>query len=758
MTSKQTEQVPSKSFLPANATRQQTASPSPNVFVDLQKRMGNQALLQLLSAGVIQPKLRVSQPGDPDEQEADHVADKIVASTHGLKIHRKCACESTGAPCQKCEDEETTIHRSGASTSLHASTLAIQRAPAGPDPAAAADKNSGTSSKPSPTPSKTHPLVVEDDAQSVAPHQMRKSAFIALLRADACAAADAVLASVGRTTKSCPYIAKWLPFFENQSSAHVERAMIKYSPATAGARSAHEAIHILVTRIQEAALTWAKTGRIPGIPVELAGQLPGPRPVADGKQQKTPGAASTSPSASTLSRKSADGGATPAHDAGSVRRQLGTGHSLDSRVQSQMSAAFGHDFSGVRVHTDSRATTLSSDLNARAFTIGTDVAFASGEYQPGTLVGDALIAHELAHVMQQREASTDSLQEKGDDNVGAWEEDADVSAVSAVASIWGGARRGFANIGRAAIPALKSGLRLQRCSQKVKRCPKGYSWRVQSATGMGSFGSLCHWKCMPGEPPGAGAYSDESAVRCPPDMNCDTGVRIEELDDSYTKTGYGATFTPLGEQPYTGCFPLDEEGRKIRDIPLRPTDFEMTDVAAPLADMATAAKNKARARTDPTTGKPLPDKEAPSTTSPTRAQTEVRGTLGADVEVGNLRVGEYRNTFDAGKNRNVAFADYDVAGQKGTLVAISGKAEREGTVSPPSAPQLPTLVVGHDRSFDSEKKILEQFTTQLGDNPGATGTINLFSERTVCASCSVAISEFRARYPHITLNVVSGGK
>jgi hypothetical protein len=63
--------------------------------------------------------------------------------------------------------------------------------------------------------------------------------------------------------------------------------------------------------------------------------------------------------------------------------------------------AFGADFSGVRVHTDATAQGLSDTLNAHAFTIGTDIAFAPGEYQPGTVVGDALIAHELAHVVQQ---------------------------------------------------------------------------------------------------------------------------------------------------------------------------------------------------------------------------------------------------------------------------------------------------------------------------------------------------------------------
>src|SRR5580693_7773280 len=96
-----------------NLSQSPTAPGSPFA---LAQTIGNQALLELLSAGIIQAKLRMSQPGDPDEQEADHVAGKIVACTHAPKIHRKCACESSGTPCAKCQDEETTIHRSAAST------------------------------------------------------------------------------------------------------------------------------------------------------------------------------------------------------------------------------------------------------------------------------------------------------------------------------------------------------------------------------------------------------------------------------------------------------------------------------------------------------------------------------------------------------------------------------------------------------------------------------------------------------------------
>jgi hypothetical protein len=411
------------------------------------------------------------------------------------------------------------------------------------------------------------------------------------------------------------------------------------------------------------------------------------------------------------------------------------------------------------VHDDASAFSLSAQLNARAFTVGNDVAFGAGEYKPGTLVGDALIAHELAHVVQQGAASQSSVpMMKGDADYSALEQDADVSAVGAVASLWVGAKGKLADVGRNATPRLRSGLRLQRCQEVKKLCPKGYSWRVQNTTGIGSLGCLCHWKCMPGEDPRVANTAPTQEYRCPPEIDCSTGVRYEELDSSYTKTGYGAAMTPLGEQAYCGCFPLDKEGKKVSDAPLKPTDFEMTDVLGPLADVAAAAKAKAKPRLDPTTGMPLPGKSAPATEHDVRPKVTVVGDLGVDVAVGNARAAEYRDKFNAGKRRNVAFADYDVAGKKGTFVGISGEAEREGTVPVPPSPELPTLVAGHTREFDSEKKILEKLISIIGDNPDATGTVSLFSEKDVCVGCDLAMAAFRAKYPKIDLRVVSGKK
>jgi hypothetical protein len=110
------------------------------------------------------------------------------------------------------------------------------------------------------------------------------------------------------------------------------------------------------------------------------------------------------------------------------------------------------------------AAKLSSDLQARAFTIGNDVAFASNEYRPGTLIGDALIAHELAHVVQQGGGKAPSdIQRKSQLNDGSLENDADMSAIRAVASVWSSGKLHLGKVGGNIAPSLRSGLQLQRC-------------------------------------------------------------------------------------------------------------------------------------------------------------------------------------------------------------------------------------------------------------------------------------------------------
>lgn len=79
---------------------------------------------------------------------------------------------------------------------------------------------------------------------------------------------------------------------------------------------------------------------------------------------------------------------------------LESGRPLDAGVRARTESLLGIDFSGVRVHTGPAAARLTGEVGARAVTVGDDVAFAPGQYAPGTSRGDALITHELAHVAQ----------------------------------------------------------------------------------------------------------------------------------------------------------------------------------------------------------------------------------------------------------------------------------------------------------------------------------------------------------------------
>jgi len=88
-----------------------------------------------------------------------------------------------------------------------------------------------------------------------------------------------------------------------------------------------------------------------------------------------------------------------------INSTRGSGASLDGGVAQRLTPSLG-DLSDVRVHTDSTAHHLNHAVSARAFATGTDVYFAQGEYKPNTTDGDKLIAHELAHVVQQRGAPT----------------------------------------------------------------------------------------------------------------------------------------------------------------------------------------------------------------------------------------------------------------------------------------------------------------------------------------------------------------
>lgn len=110
------------------------------------------------------------------------------------------------------------------------------------------------------------------------------------------------------------------------------------------------------------------------------------------------------------------------------------GQPLDAATRAFMEPRFGHDFSGVRVHTDSRAVQSAQAVNALAYTMGRDIVFGDGLYRPRTSEGNKLLAHELAHVVQQNSSKVDNVQTaKISEPSDALEQEADHAAQSVLA-------------------------------------------------------------------------------------------------------------------------------------------------------------------------------------------------------------------------------------------------------------------------------------------------------------------------------------
>lgn len=82
-----------------------------------------------------------------------------------------------------------------------------------------------------------------------------------------------------------------------------------------------------------------------------------------------------------------------------------SGRPLDPGTREFFESRLGHQFGGVRVHSDARAAESAQAVNALAYTVGQDIVFGPGRYAPATQTGRQLLAHELTHVVQQSGAA-----------------------------------------------------------------------------------------------------------------------------------------------------------------------------------------------------------------------------------------------------------------------------------------------------------------------------------------------------------------
>jgi hypothetical protein len=475
------------------------------------------------------------------EQEADEAAREVVAGRTapaaatagggGEGVQRKCGCGSAGS----CECGVQRLEMGGGLLGAASELLGRAR-----------DAVFGAG------------LLVEDGEVAGA-GQMQRSAFLGALRATVCRAADAELREVGRDTEGCPYIAHWLARLGGRSARDLERATLLY--ARPSVRTVDGLLAALAERTAEAVRAWKRTGSVPDLPADL------------------PGA-----SGEGVQRLAAPGGGGGGGDAASVRSRLGPGHPLPGSVRSRMESGFGTSFSQVRLHTDTAAASLAAEQGAIALTVGQDVVLGPQAGAPGSVPGDLVLAHELAHTIQQRGGSGAAG--------GSHERDADQAAAGVV-------------LGQGGRPALSSGLALQGCRPTVKKCPPGMRWgQAANATSMGagSFGCTCVYRCVVGRE----NISPYSQI-CPP-QGC-RGETVEIVGEDYVferngeverapvseraapgeqEIGWGGAATPLGAQAACLCPGVNIEGEDtVEAAHMEPIQLDLTDLNPGARDRTT---------------------------------------------------------------------------------------------------------------------------------------------------------------------------
>ena len=226
---------------------------------------------RLLESGGLQAKLRVSQPGDADEQEADRAAEQCLSSSQALapaaaqvRLRRFLLAVS------ERRRQEPVIHRTRQPGRLRSFPLSIQRQAATPTPTnshrAAADEADTSDQAKHPG---AHPrtLIVEDDAPSLgAGADAQAGVRLACCRPRPAPRPMRCWNRSDIRPRAAPTSRSGWSTTRTQDAQHLTRAMHKYAPETVRARSAHEAIALVNQRVERAALSWAKTGKVTDLP------------------------------------------------------------------------------------------------------------------------------------------------------------------------------------------------------------------------------------------------------------------------------------------------------------------------------------------------------------------------------------------------------------------------------------------------------------------------------------------------------------
>lgn len=248
--------------------------------------------------------------------------------------------------------------------------------------------------------------VIVEDGRAAGPDQLTRTAFLERLEGTVRSSVDSVLRPMGHSTRGCPYLVRYLQRLRDRPVAELEAAVRLWIQPRRDAPD--EWMEAIGTRSREAAIAW-REGRSDPLVRHVV-------PSADSDLMATAPRAGASADVARSARHA---------DPRVVMGHLGDGRPLPAPVRTRAERAFRVDFSRVRIHVDELAQHIAGASGARAFTVGQHIGFASGEYRPGTRIGDVVLAHELAHTIQQRGSIGIAPAS------GALEQDADRAALAA---------------------------------------------------------------------------------------------------------------------------------------------------------------------------------------------------------------------------------------------------------------------------------------------------------------------------------------
>ncbi len=252
--------------------------------------------------------------------------------------------------------------------------------------------------------------------------------FLALLRHEISQMAEQELRGTDWTVDHCPYLEYWFAYYAERSPGDIEAALRRYAPGATTARVSADYVPFVVERVRRAIRHWRVTGSVdaPSVP---------------------------------------DAESTPAE----IEARFPDAQPLPSDTRTRMEDAFERDLQDVRVHAAGDGLERVGETSARALTVGSTIVFGRGQFDPGSTIGDLLLAHELAHTQQQSHAATTSSTPSAD------EHQADQLAAAAVART-----RGL----DAKLPVVgaRRGLSLRRCNNFAPPAPEDAAIATEATT------------------------------------------------------------------------------------------------------------------------------------------------------------------------------------------------------------------------------------------------------------------------------------